>query len=263
MLDKEILNHLRMFSSSRRHFLKATTIAGSLVATASTLAPTTIAGVALAESAAQADGDLGILNYALTLEHFENALYKVLIASGLLTGQALEFAKAFGAHESAHVTAITETIKKLGGTPVQPLAAYNLPALKSQAEAIATITKVEDVGASAYLGAAPLVKNNDVLTAAVEIHTVEAEHATAWRFLNGENPVPFGFAPPRTKQEILDIVTPFLSAPAAAPTTGGPSSMPNTGAGDQTLKYVGLAGGVAAIAAGAALARDRRTAESE
>jgi hypothetical protein len=246
----ELSSLLRMFSTSRSHHRRATTIADGL-STTTTLAPSTIAGIALAESAAQADGDLGILNYALTLEHFENALYRGLLQTGLLTGKALEYATTYGAHENTHVQALTKTISDLGGTPVAEQAGYNWPKLSTETEVIAIIAQVEDLGASAYLGAAPLIQNADLLTVAVQIHTNEAEHATAFRFLAGQDPLPFAFAPPMTRDEVLAVVTPFLQAPA-----GAPSQMPNTGLGDSdTLKLLGLAGGIGAIAAGIALAR--------
>ncbi len=257
MID-EVTTYLRMFATSRRHFAKASVIAGGLTA-ATTLAPSSIAGIALAEAAAQSDGDLGILNFALTLEHFENALYRGLIQTGLLTGKALSFAQSFGAQENAHVDALTKTISQLGGTPVKEQAAYNWPKLKNEAEVIATLAKVEDVGASAYLGAAPLLQSADLLTVAVQIHTVEAEHATGFRYLNGENPVPFAFATPRSKQEVLDIVTPFLQAPA-----GAPNQMPNTGLSDNSaLKVLGVAGGIGAIAAGLAMSRGQQAEAAE
>jgi hypothetical protein len=249
-----ILSYLRTFATSRAHLERSTAIAGGLSAT-TTLEPSTIAGIALAEGAAQTDGDLGILNFALTLEHFENALYRGILSTGLLTGKALQYAKAYGAHESTHVTALTDTITKLGGTPVKEQSAYNWPALTTEAEIIKLLATVEDVGASAYLGAAPLVKSPDLLTVAVQIHTVEAEHATAFRFLSGQDAVPFAFATPRTKDEVLQIVTPFLMAPAV---------MPNTGLGDDAgLQALGIAGGLAAIAAGVALSRSSQPAQRE
>lgn len=63
-------------------------------------------------------------------------------------------------------------------------------------------------------GAAPLVKNPDILTVAVRFHTVEAEHATTWRFLLGQDPVPFAFAPPLSMAEVLEILNPFLKGTA-------------------------------------------------
>lgn len=255
---KEVAGLLRMLAASPDQLRRATPVARNLAAT-TTLPPSTIAGIALAESAAQAGGDLDILNYALTLEHFENALYRGLLSTGLLTGQAKSFAQTFGAHENDHVNALTQTITKLGGTPVKEQAAYNWPKLTSQAQVIALLANVEDVGASAYLGAAPLVQSPDLLTVAVQIHTVEAEHATGFRYLAGQDPVPFAFAPPRTKQEVLNIVTPFLQAPS-----GMAQQMPNTGlVDDNGLKLLGVAGGIGAIAAGIALSRSQKPGMAE
>lgn len=234
---------LRMFSPSRRHFMRASAIASGLVAT-TVLSHSTIAGIALAEAAAQDAGDLGILNFALTLEHFENVMYRNVIASGVLSGKALDYAKTYGDHENTHVAALTDTISKLGGTPVKEQAAYNFPALTNQDEVLKLLATVEDVGASAYLGAAPLIKDGGLLTVAVQIHTVEALHATAMRFLTGQDPVPFAFAPPRTGDEVLAIVTPFLT-----PAAGTPGTMPPTGANDNNmLTVLGVAGGIAAAA---------------
>lgn len=208
-MNSEVLNNLEMFATSRSHFEQASAIATNT--NGADLTAGNLAGLALAQSAAAAGGDLGVLNYALTLEHFENVLYRVILKSGLLSGKALAYAHAYGAHENAHVVALTATIKKLGGTPVKEQARYYLPKITSAAAAINTIATVEDVGASAYLGAAPLLKNGDLLTVAVQIYTVEAEHATAWRLLAGMDAVPFDFAPARTMAEVLEIVTPFLT----------------------------------------------------
>lgn len=263
MSNKQINSQLQMFASSRRHFLRASAIAGSLAAV-TTFAPTTISGIALAEAAAQEGGDLGILNYALTLEHLENALYAALLKSGLLTGQALAYAKSFGAHENTHVEALTKTIKDLGGTPVAAQAAYNFPVLKTEAEVIKTLAMVEDLGASAYLGAAPLIQSPDLLTVAVQIHSNEAQHATAFRYLAGQDPVPEAFAKGMSMADVVKAVTPFLTVPAGGGTTpppaggGTPSTMPNTSGESDTLKILGVAGGIAAAAAGLALARKQQ-----
>jgi hypothetical protein len=252
-MSQELSTHLRTFSTSRRHFLRATAIAGSMAA-AATLLPSQAAGRALAIAAAQEGGDLGILNFALTLEHLENRLYRDLIAAGILTGTALEYARVFGDHENTHARDLAATIQQLGGTPVQEQAAYNFPQLSSEAEVINLLAQVEDVGASAYLGAAPLIQNGDLLTVAVQIHTVEAEHATAFRALAGQDPLPFAFAEGRTMDEVVAIVGPFLAAP----------QMPDTGlTSSDGLKMVGIAGGIAAAAAGATLLRGQKTEATE
>lgn len=261
-MNQEVTSLLRTFATSRRHFLRSSALAGGLMA-AGGFAPSSVAGLALGQAAAAEGGDMGVLNYALTLEHLEDALYRALIDSGLLTGQRMSYARSYGAHEHTHVVALTDTIKKLGGKPVAEQTKYNFPKLTSEKAVVDTLVMVEDLGASAYLGAAPLIKSGDLLTVAVEIHTVEAYHATGWRLQQGKmagnnataDSVPFAFAEGRSMQEVVKIVSPFLM------------SMPGTGAGgmsggsSDTAKVVGLAGLGVAAAAGVGIARSRATVE--
>src|ERR1700677_3622489 len=63
-------------------------------------------------------GDVEILNFALTLEYLESDFYNVKGKALGLSGTAKSYARLFGEEEAAHVAAITETIKHLGGMPV-------------------------------------------------------------------------------------------------------------------------------------------------
>jgi len=63
-------------------------------------------------------GDLGIANYALTLEYLETEFYAKAAESGMLKGKVLETAKLFGAEEQAHVEALTARQRTLP-PPVQ------------------------------------------------------------------------------------------------------------------------------------------------
>ncbi|MCB0063594.1 MAG: ferritin-like domain-containing protein, partial [Caldilineaceae bacterium] len=111
-------DQLRM---NRRAFLRAS--AASLVV--GTLAVTTVGrGTAAAQSG---NATIDILNYALTLEHLEARAYSEVLAAGLVSGQARDYFQSFGAHEAAHVDALTETIRSLGGTPVMAQQNYNWP----------------------------------------------------------------------------------------------------------------------------------------
>ncbi len=223
--------------------------------------------------------DLEILNYALTLEHFESAMYKGIVASGKLTGVEQTYATDFGAHEAAHVTALTDTISKLGGTPVKAQASYNFPAFDTRDNIVKFLVTVEDLGAGAYLAAAPEVQNPDVLTAAVAIHNIEGEHASIWRRQNKMVPVVGAFAAPVKKADVLAAVSPLLgsgttaaapaatgtgsgtAAPAATGTGGGtaagaPTTLPRTGnpqTENNTALTTTLVAGAAAVAAGLAL----------
>lgn len=174
-----------------------------------------------AQSASQ---DLDILNYALTLEHLESAAYRAINGSGLLSGKAAEYFQSFGDHEATHVTTLTDVINSLGGTPVKEQASYAWPELRNQQEVLTFFQSVEELGAAAYLGQAPRLQNGDLLTAAVSIHNVEAQHAAVLSDLIGVPPSP-AFASPKTMEQVLMVVTPILMPegvmPAAMPNTGG------------------------------------------
>ena len=187
------------------------------------------------------NNDLDVLNYALTLEHFEAALYKVLIGANVLSGVEQQYLTTFGAQEQQHVETLTGVISKLGGTPVAAPASYNFAAagpITTRDQLVAVVATVEDVGASAYLGAAGYLASKDLLTAALTIHAVEGEHAAIFRDLAGMAAAPDAVAKGRTPDEVLAIVTPFLTmtAPAPAPAPAPvPSAPPRTGGGAQSF----------------------------
>jgi len=220
--------------------------------------------------------DLDILNYALTLEHLESTMYKQIVASGKLTGDEQKYATDFGAHEAAHVTALTQTIQKLGGTPVAAQAKYNFPAFDTRDNIVKFLVTIEDLGAGAYLAAAGEIKNPDVLTAAVQIHNIEGEHASIWRRQAKMVPVVGAFASPIPKADVLAAATPILGGGTAAPATTGstgstapvatgtgggttstaPTTLPQTGApknGTNNGVTAAVVAGIAAVGAGAVL----------
>ncbi len=182
------------------------------------------ASAAGATAAGPLDSDVEILNYALVLEYLEAAAYKAINDANVLTGRAATYFRAFGAHEQAHVDVLLATIPKLGGTPVA-MPTFNFSSVPTApAEIVKFFQTVEAVGVSAYLGAAPSIKNLDILEAALTIHAVEAEHAAALADLVAPGTKLFSPSPfetPRTPAEVLQIVGPFLAATPGMPNTGG------------------------------------------
>jgi rubrerythrin len=157
------------------------------------------------------EGDIGIVNYALTLEFLEAAFYNQVAMSGLFKGQDLALIREIGQNEQEHVTALTATVKELGGTPA--------PAPKTQfdttdaAMVLQTAADVENLGAAAYLGQAAAIESPQVLAAALSIHTVEARHASALNTLTDQVITPDGaFAEPADAQTVLDSVQPFIAS---------------------------------------------------
>jgi rubrerythrin len=175
------------------------------------------------ETAQFGKGDIGILNYALTLEYLETAFYKEVIKSGLFKGAELETIKKFGSEEAQHVSALTAAVKQLGGTPVaKPGASFTSVIDGGLKKILVTAATVENLGAAAYLGQAGNIKNKEILAAALSIHSVEARHAAALNELigagfKGSGPLsgslPDGaFGKPMDKAAVLAAVKPFLTA---------------------------------------------------
>jgi hypothetical protein len=154
-------------------------------------------------------GDLGILNYALTLEYLETAFYQDVVGSGLFKGSDLATIKKFGEEEAEHVAALTAAIKQSGGKPApQPKTKFPLDSADSVLKLAGT---VENLGAAAYLGQAGNIQSPDVLASALAIHSVEGRHAAALNTLLGQSITPDGaFAKPADPTTVLDSVQPYI-----------------------------------------------------
>ena len=169
-------------------------------------------------------GDIDIVNYALTLEYLEAQFYADVIDSGVIKdAKVASLAKKFGETEQLHVDALTAAVKKLGGTPAaKPKASFQSVIDGGPQKILETAATVENLGAAAYLGQAAKIKNKDILAAALSIHSVEARHAAALndligRGFQGGSPlsgsIPDGaFAKPMSMDEVLAQVKPFLQS---------------------------------------------------
>ena len=154
-------------------------------------------------------GDLGIVNYALTLEYLEAAFYADVVRSGLFKGAELKTIEKFGQEEAEHVEALTQAAKALGGKPAaEPKAEFPLDDAKSVVELAST---VENLGAAAYLGQAGNIQSPEVLASALAIHSVEGRHAATLNTLLGSSITPDGaFAKPADAKTVLKSVEPFI-----------------------------------------------------
>jgi hypothetical protein len=160
-------------------------------------------------AAAASGGDLAIVNYALTLEYLESQFYAKVISSGLFKGTVLSVIKTFGAEENEHVVALKGVAMKLGKPAAKPTGKFPITSAAQVATLAAT---VENLGAAAYLGQAPLIQSKEVLAAALSIHSIEARHAATLNLLTKKNPPPNGaFGSPATMQQVLAAVKPFIA----------------------------------------------------
>jgi hypothetical protein len=163
--------------------------------------------------AQEGGGDVEILNFALTLEYLEAAFYdQALKQVGGLGGEAKQIATTLRDNENQHVDALASTIKRLGGTPVKAPGVDFGKAFADEDSFLKTAQTFEDLGVSAYNGAAPGIESKDVLAAAGGIVQVEARHAAAIRFLRGENVSEAAFDEALKMQEVLDAAGPFIKS---------------------------------------------------
>ncbi|MDX6639486.1 MAG: hypothetical protein QOF12_497 [Solirubrobacteraceae bacterium] len=234
------LQELTEDPSSRKRFLKtvggggAAAALGVLIAacggkssggSSSTAADAaTTAAASSGSSSSDAKNDIGIVNYALTLEYLEAQFYADVIASGVVKDpKVAALAKQFGATEQQHVDALIAAVKHLGGTPAaKPQASFQSVIGGGLKKILVTAATVENLGAAAYLGQAGNIKSKEILAAALSIHSVEARHAAALNELIGagfsgggalSGSIPDGaFAKPMPMAAVLTAVKPFLTA---------------------------------------------------
>jgi hypothetical protein len=160
-------------------------------------------------SSSTANGDLGIVNYALTLEYLETQFYADVIKSGLFKGQTLSVLKSFGAEEAQHVIALHKAAMSMGNPAARPKGKFPL---KDAASVVKLAATVENLGAAAYLGQAAAIQSKDVLAAALSIHSIEARHAATLNTLLKKSPTPDGaFAKPMSMAQVLAVVKPFIA----------------------------------------------------
>ncbi|KAF7338580.1 Protein rds1 [Mycena venus] len=191
----------------------------ALVAFALALGATAIPHVKRADTI----DDTTVLNFALTLEHLENAFYSDALKkfseadfqnAGLPSYARGRFSQV-AEHEAAHVAFLS---KALGDKATQPCN-YSFP--YTDPKSFAALSQViEGVGTSAYTGAAQYITSKSYLTAAASVLATEARHASwvasavnkfaGW---SGALDVPLGL------NEVYTIAAAFItSCPSTNPT---------------------------------------------
>ncbi len=136
-------------------------------------------------------GDIvAVLNLALSLEYLELYYYQAGLSAGILSTTDRVAFTTMRADEQGHVAALRAT---LGTAAIaDPTAAAfdyaagssNLTPFASTASFLALAQAFEDLGVRAYKGSLPaLIASKDLLTVALNIHSVEARHASHIRTL--------------------------------------------------------------------------------
>ncbi len=199
---------------TRLSFLKKAGAAGGALvsggAVLSALAPGALATTTGGRPPAKfGSGDIGILNYALTLEYLEAAFYNEATAANLpLTPEAAAFLKVVTRDENAHVA----FLKKALGSKAVASPTFAFGETTNNAEKfMATSYALENTGVHAYLGQLTNIKSAAYVKAAGSILTIEARHAAVIGLLNeaaGNDIAPFGpFDVPYPASKVLTAVS--------------------------------------------------------
>jgi hypothetical protein len=185
------------------------------------------------------NGTLTVLQFAHVLElletkFYEQALQKFqapdFISAGFSSANIpVEQFTAIHSDEATHVTALESFITSFGAAPISTCQFDFSKVLTSVSTMLPVARLVENVGVGAYLGAAHLVGDQSVLTAAASIVTVEARHQTVLNLLSGATAISQAFDIALLPQEVLSIAGPFISGCDLGITPNAPLAVTNTG----------------------------------
>ena len=192
--DGALSEALETMYGSRADFLRKATLGGAAL-----LGALSVPGT----GAAASSNDVGILNYALTLEYVQASFYTETERVGAVGSKALEATRVVGAVERAHVKALR---KALGSAAVARPTFNFRGTTEDNTKFLKTAVAFEDLAVAAYKAQAPLIDSKPILAVAVSIHSVEARHAAWMRRLFGIIPAAAAFDGPLSKPKVTRIV---------------------------------------------------------
>jgi hypothetical protein len=193
---------------TRLSFLRKGALAGGAALSGGAILSALVPGAAMAAGRPPGSfgkGDIGILNYALTLEYLEAAFYNAAHAAHSVKHHQLkQFLNTVVADENAHVAALKAAL----GSKAVKKPKFNFHGIpKHEDKFAATAYVLENTGVHAYLGQAGNIKSTSILLTAASIVTIEARHAGAIGLYLGTGMAPSGpFDTPLTAGQVLKAV---------------------------------------------------------
>ena len=177
-------------------------------------------------AAGEFEDDVDILNYARLLEFLEADFYRqglenISERELVCSDPVHEFGdpirdRVYGDlqtirdHEETHAEVLGTAIENLGGEPIDEPEFEFGTAVEEPAEFIALGAVLEDTGVGAYAGAGAVIENEELVPAALSIHSVEARHASFLRVLSGEIGFPVPFDQPLSRAEVEEAASQFI-----------------------------------------------------
>jgi hypothetical protein len=196
---------------TRGSFLRKGALAGGAAMSGGAILGALLPGTALAAGKGTppvkpfGKGDVGILNYALTLEYLESSFYNAAAKNNIAKGDKLLTAilETTVEDEMAHVKFLKAGLKSAAISKPK----FNFgKAVTDKATFVATAYILENTGVHAYLGQAGNIKNPAYLLAAASIVTVEARHSGALGLYLGKPIAPAPFDTGWTAAQVLKAV---------------------------------------------------------
>ncbi|GAB2517866.1 ferritin-like domain-containing protein [Spirosoma aerophilum] len=136
-------------------------------------------------TAAPSQAAIDVANFALTLEYLEDEFYRMgLSTPGLIPASDQTVINQISKHETAHVALLKGA---LGAAAIaKPTFKYPSGTFSTYAQFLSTARVLEDTGVQAYKGqAGNLINDKGILQVALQIHSVEARHASEIRRMLG------------------------------------------------------------------------------
>ena len=184
-----------------------------------------------------------VLNFALTLEYLEDEFYRTALSSDkLIPSETRATFETIGKHEAAHV----EVLKAALGSHAVKTPTFDFTAKGAFGDVfsnyktfLAVSQALEDTGVRAYKGQASNLKSSDeILTVALQIHSVEARHAAEVRLIRGQPAWIVSNSRgdmPEATQAVYDGEADFMQGGADIKDLGGLSAEALSGAFDEPL----------------------------
>lgn len=171
------------------------------------------------------EDDVDILNYARTLELLEATFYEqglenldeedfcncgVLSEDSALAERVYQELQTIQEHEQAHVETLGQVIEMMDGELAEE-PEFDFGVRVEYVDVfLATAVQLEDVGVSAYAGAAPFIEDENLVPPALGIHSVEARHASFLRTLTNQTGFPNEIDEARSRSEVEELISDFI-----------------------------------------------------
>lgn len=155
-------------------------------------------------------GVIEVLNFALTLEYLEAEFYQEGVDSGIFSGSDLTVISQISKHETAHVTLLKGALGAMAGSKPE----FDFTANGTFSDVftnpetfMALAQAFEDTGVRAYKGQAGALLGTPELTIALQIHSVEARHASQIRRMRGDK----GWITNNDNSSLPDVTNPIYA----------------------------------------------------